>query len=74
MNNQPDIEQILKDARLEIQSYLIHYAMDRHPHRDHPANRWKYEADVEDAYAIVAQFEEAVTEYVKAQMQRGELK
>lgn len=69
MSNQQDLEQVLKDSRLEIQAYLTHYVMDRHPHRDHPANRWKYEADLADAEAVVAQFEEAVTAYVKAQMQ-----
>jgi len=65
-----ELRERVRDAGEELLSYLIHYAIDRNPHRDHPALKYKYEADIADADAVYMQYVEAVEALKKAELER----
>jgi hypothetical protein len=69
-NNTDQLQELrerVRDAGEELHSYLIHYAIERNPHRDHPALKYKYEADIADADAVYMQYVDAVEALKKAE-------
>ena len=70
MSNIDELQERVRDAGEELHSYLIHYAIDRNPHRDHPALKYKYEADIADADAVYMQYVEAVKSLQEAEMKQ----
>ena len=69
-NNLDELRERVRDAGEELHSYLIHYAIDRNPHRDHPALKYKYEADIADAEAVYMQYAEAARALHEAEMKQ----
>ena len=69
-NNLDELRERVRDAGEELHSYLIHYAIDRNPHRDHPALKYKYEADIADAEAVYMQYAEALEALHEAEMKQ----